>query len=58
MRSREKDRDRSDDCEQREEYQANSVDDHGSKLPVIVHVRILFVVSDLVSDDTQLLEDA
>lgn len=57
VRSRKKDRNRCYDGEKCEEYQANTVDHHGGKLPVIVDMRIFFVVSDLIGDDTQFFQD-
>lgn len=57
MWSREENRNRCNDGEEREEDQANAVNDHGSKFPVVAHARILLVCPNLFSDDTQLLED-
>lgn len=54
---RKKNCNRSDDGEEREKYQANAVNNHGGKLPIIVNVWILFVVPYLVGDHTQLLKD-
>lgn len=57
VRSREEDRNSSNDGEEREEYQTNAVDDHSRELPIVIHVRVLLVVPYFVGDDTQLLED-
>ena len=45
------------DGEDRVRYQAESVYHHGSKSPIILHVPVIVVLSDLISDDLDLLQD-
>lgn len=46
-----------DDGEQREDDEAEPVDDHGGELPVVRHLGRLVLLAQLVGDDAQLLED-
>ena len=49
--------DRGNNCEQGEGDQAQSIEDHGSKLPVIFYGCCIIVIPDLVCDDANLLEN-
>ena len=49
--------DRGNNCEQGEGDQAQSIEDHGSKFPVIFYSCCLIVIPDLVRDDANLLEN-
>lgn len=57
MRRGEEYGDGGDDGEQREDDEAEPVDDHGGELPVIRHLGRLVLLAQLVGDDAQLLED-
>lgn len=46
-----------DDGEQREDDEAEPIDDHGGELPVVRHFGRLVLLAQLVGDDAQLLED-
>lgn len=46
-----------DDGEESEDDETEPVDDHGGELPVVRHLGRLVLLAQLVSDDTQLLED-
>lgn len=50
--------DRGDNGKKCKKDQADAVDDHSGKLPIVVDELILVIVPDLVGDDTQFLQDA
>ena len=58
MWSREQHCDCGDNGKKSKKDQADAVNDHSGKLPIVVDELILVVVSDLVRDDAQLLQDA
>ena len=57
VRRREEDSDRSHDCEEGEGDETESVQHHGSKLPVVLYGRGVLVVADLVGDDSQFFQN-
>lgn len=58
MGSREENSDRGDDCEQREEDQANAIHHHSSELPIVVGVLIFFVFFNFIRNNSQFLQYA
>lgn len=58
MRCGEEDSDRGDNREKSEQYQTDTVDHHGGKFPVVGRDGVLVVLSDLIGDNPQLLQDS